>query len=93
MKAGCWALENDVSVVVANGLCKDVILEIVRGRKIGTFFTKGKPTGTSPEQQATNGNNTLCLVLSDFPLGLLWFSLLVKSYDRVSVVETALATV
>ena len=65
MRAGSWALENDVSVVVANGYRENVILQIIRGRKIGTFFTKGKPVGTSPEQQAINGNSwdTVCLCM------------------------------
>ncbi|KAK2143543.1 hypothetical protein LSH36_833g00005 [Paralvinella palmiformis] len=57
VRAGSWALENDVSVVVANGYRENVILQIIRGRKIGTFFTKGKPVGTSPEQQAINARH------------------------------------
>ena len=55
MKAACWALDQDVSVVIANGFQKDVVRQIINGKKVGTFFTNTQTTGVSPEEQASFG--------------------------------------
>lgn len=54
VKSAVWTLERGCSVVIANGMKKDdVVLNIVNGRKSGTFFTETKPAGVSPDLQAT----------------------------------------
>ncbi|XP_041476424.1 delta-1-pyrroline-5-carboxylate synthase-like isoform X1 [Lytechinus variegatus] len=53
VKAANWALERGCSVVIGNGMNRDdIVLNILNGRKVGTFFTETKPTGVSPENQA-----------------------------------------
>eukprot|EP00057_Strongylocentrotus_purpuratus_P029018 XP_011683492.1 PREDICTED: delta-1-pyrroline-5-carboxylate synthase isoform X1 [Strongylocentrotus purpuratus] len=53
VKAANWALERGCSVVIGNGMNRDdIVLNILNGRKVGTFFTETKPTGVSPEMQA-----------------------------------------
>ncbi|XP_077991945.1 delta-1-pyrroline-5-carboxylate synthase-like [Glandiceps talaboti] len=53
VKAAQWALDRGTSVVIANGTTLDHTIEkVIRGRKIGTFFTEAKPSGLSTEQQA-----------------------------------------
>ncbi|XP_071479465.1 delta-1-pyrroline-5-carboxylate synthase-like [Diadema antillarum] len=55
VKAANWALERGCSVVIGNGMNRDdIVLNIVNGRKIGTFFTETKPTGVTPENQAVS---------------------------------------
>ena len=55
MEAATWALEHDVSVVIADGFADNTILDVVHGKKVGTFFTAAKSTGTPVEEQAANG--------------------------------------
>ena len=57
MKAATWALEHDVSVVIADGFADKTILDVVHGKKVGTFFTAAKATGTPVEEQAASGEN------------------------------------
>jgi delta-1-pyrroline-5-carboxylate synthetase len=42
-----WALENDCSVVICNGQQENAIIDIVHGKRIGTFFTDHKEIGNS----------------------------------------------
>lgn len=44
-----------MSCVVCNGLEENAIINIVAGKKIGTFFTHMEPTGTPVEIQAMQG--------------------------------------
>ena len=44
-----------MSVVIADGFADHTILDVVRGKKVGTFFTAAKATGTPLEEQAGNG--------------------------------------
>ena len=55
VKAATWALERDVSVVVADGFGDQTIRNIMRGKKVGTFFTVAEASPTSVEVQAVNG--------------------------------------
>lgn len=58
VKAANWALERGCSVVIGNGMNRgDIVLDIVNGRKVGTFFTETKPTGVAPELQATRARD------------------------------------
>jgi len=64
VKAATFALDHDVSVVIANGQAnvKNVITDIVDGKKVGTFFTSKQECGVSVEDQATKaraGNRAL----------------------------------
>ena len=34
-----------------------VILDVVKGRKVGTFFSETKPTGPAPDLQATKARD------------------------------------
>ncbi|XP_022098225.1 delta-1-pyrroline-5-carboxylate synthase-like [Acanthaster planci] len=53
VKAANWALERGIAVVIANGMSEgQVILDVVKGRKVGTFFSETKPSGPSPDLQA-----------------------------------------
>lgn len=54
VRAASYALENGVSVVIANGKFKEIntILDIVHGKKIGTFFTMAENNNLSVEDQA-----------------------------------------
>ena len=57
VKAAIWALERGTSVVIANGTGEEyhVIRDIVKGRKLGTFFTMTKESTSSVEDQAAKG--------------------------------------
>jgi len=51
--AALWAVENKVSVVIANGLRQgQTIIDIVNGKRVGTFFSLESPDGPSAETQA-----------------------------------------
>lgn len=52
VRAATWALENGVSVVICNGTENRAIVNIIDGKKIGTFFTKEEPRGATVEEQA-----------------------------------------
>ncbi|KAL8622653.1 hypothetical protein ACOMHN_009287 [Nucella lapillus] len=52
VKAATWALKNGTSVVVCNGCEEKAIINIIKGKKVGTFFTKTPSEGTSVEVQA-----------------------------------------
>ncbi|XP_071827592.1 delta-1-pyrroline-5-carboxylate synthase-like isoform X2 [Apostichopus japonicus] len=58
VKSAVWTLERGCSVVIANGMKKDdVVLNIVNGRNVGTFFTETKPAGLAPDIQATRARD------------------------------------
>ena len=58
MKAASFALDHGVSVVIANGQFKEtnIIKDILKGKKIGTFFTIAENEVSSVEDQAIKGN-------------------------------------
>ncbi|KAI8512690.1 hypothetical protein Bbelb_093290 [Branchiostoma belcheri] len=60
VRAAQWALERGTAVVIANG-CRQgsghAILDIVNGRKTGTFFTEAKVSSVTVETQAENARN------------------------------------
>lgn len=45
VKSAAWALERGVCVVVCNGMQDNAIKTILRGRRIGTFFTYSGSNG------------------------------------------------
>ncbi|CAF1264407.1 unnamed protein product [Rotaria sordida] len=47
VKCASWALDHNVAVVISNGQIHKAILNIIDGKKIGTFFTN-VPAGTLP---------------------------------------------
>ncbi len=55
VKSALWALENGVSVVICNGMKYNTIRKIMRGNKIGSFFTKAEPDVVPVELMAKNG--------------------------------------
>jgi hypothetical protein len=55
VRAAVWALERDVSVVIGDGFADDTIRGVMRGKKVGTFFTNAVATGISTEEQAAKG--------------------------------------
>ena len=55
VRAAAWALEHDTSVVITNGFQENAILNVVNGKKIGTFFTPVKAHSTPVEIQASKG--------------------------------------
>ena len=55
VKAATWALKNGTSVVICNGCEEKAIINIVKGKKVGTFFTMTPATGTPVEVQAREG--------------------------------------
>ncbi|CAF4818895.1 unnamed protein product, partial [Rotaria sp. Silwood2] len=47
VKCATWALDHNVGVVISNGQIDKGILNIIDGKKVGTFFTN-TPTQTLP---------------------------------------------
>lgn len=58
MKAATWALKNGTNVVICNGCEEKAIINIVKGKKVGTFFTMTPSQGTPVEVQAREGRVT-----------------------------------
>ncbi|XP_076317165.1 delta-1-pyrroline-5-carboxylate synthase-like isoform X2 [Tachypleus tridentatus] len=54
VKAASWALDRGVSVIICNGMLENAILEIVQGKRVGTFFTNHKSSSTPVEVMAVN---------------------------------------
>lgn len=52
VKAATWALKNGTAVVICNGCEEKAIVNIVKGKKVGTFFTMTPGLGTPVEVQA-----------------------------------------
>ncbi|PVD29945.1 hypothetical protein C0Q70_09206 [Pomacea canaliculata] len=52
VKAATWALKNGTSVVICNGCEEKAVVNIVKGKKVGTFFTMAPMQGTPVEVQA-----------------------------------------
>lgn len=55
MRSACWALEKGISVVICNGMAENAVRNIIKGRKLGTFFTDSKNGGVSVESAAEQG--------------------------------------
>ena len=55
VRAATWSLEHNVSVVIANGFQENCVLDIVNGKKLGTFFTNAPHNSTPVEVQAAAG--------------------------------------
>lgn len=55
MKAATYALARNCSVVICNGCEEHAIVNIVKGKKVGTFFTRAQARGTPTELQARLG--------------------------------------
>ncbi|XP_005089398.1 delta-1-pyrroline-5-carboxylate synthase isoform X2 [Aplysia californica] len=54
VKAATYALARNCSVVICNGCEENAIVNIIKGKKVGTFFTKAQARGTPVELQAKN---------------------------------------
>ncbi|KAG1674081.1 Delta-1-pyrroline-5-carboxylate synthase [Nymphon striatum] len=54
VQSATWALEHGVSAIICNGLEANAITNIVKGKRIGTFFTDAKNIGTPVETLAIN---------------------------------------
>ncbi|CAL1537684.1 unnamed protein product [Lymnaea stagnalis] len=52
VKAATYALARNCSVVICNGCEEHAIINIVKGKKVGTFFTRAQSRGTPIELQA-----------------------------------------
>lgn len=56
IKAAAFAVDNNCSVIICNGKKQNAIVDSVKGKKIGTFFTNDvDPRSVSVEQLAANG--------------------------------------
>ncbi len=59
VQAATWALERNCSVVICNGQRENAIVEIVKGKRIGTFFSLQEPDANAKppvEVQAMKGS-------------------------------------
>jgi hypothetical protein len=56
VKAASYALSRNCSVVICNGCEENAIVNIVKGKKVGTFFTKAQTRGIPVDLQAKLGN-------------------------------------
>lgn len=68
VRSATWALEKGTSVVICNGMEERAITGIIRGKKLGTFFTDSKHVGTPVDIMATkarNGGRTLFSLAPD----------------------------
>nr|CAB3220944.1 delta-1-pyrroline-5-carboxylate synthase-like [Phallusia mammillata] len=53
LQAAVWSLQHGTSVVICNGFSRGLaLLDIVEGRKTGTFFTEAKDSNTDASSQA-----------------------------------------
>lgn len=62
VKSATWALERGVSVVICNGMEDRAISNIIKGQRIGTFFTNSNlndPSVESAAIKAREGSRTL----------------------------------
>ncbi|XP_014674099.1 PREDICTED: delta-1-pyrroline-5-carboxylate synthase-like [Priapulus caudatus] len=57
VKSAAWCLERGTSVVICNGAAKNNILNIVQGKKVGTFFTSNMATAVPVDVQAMNARD------------------------------------
>lgn len=67
VKAASWALDRGTSVVICNGLSQGAIRGIVKGRKIGTFFTTNNDSGLAVEVLTKNARHGSRLLQSLTP--------------------------
>ena len=54
VKSSLWALDNGCGVVICNGMKYNTIRKIMRGQKVGSFFTKAEPDTVPVEILAKN---------------------------------------
>ena len=59
MKCASWALDHNVGVVISNGQMDKGILNIIDGKKIGTFFTNVPNQSLPVDVQAVKGNRKI----------------------------------
>ena len=57
VRSGLWAMENSCSVVICNGMRYNSIRKIMKGQKVGTFFSETVTGGPPTEILAKNGKN------------------------------------
>ena len=55
VRSGLWAMENSCSVVICNGMRYNSIRKIMKGQKVGTFFSETVTGGPPTEILAKNG--------------------------------------
>lgn len=55
IEAATWALKNDCSVVICNGELENAIVDTLKGKNIGTFFTDETIGNATPQTLAVNG--------------------------------------
>lgn len=55
VQSATWALDQGVSAIICNGLETNAITNIIKGKRIGTFFTDARNIGTPVETLASNG--------------------------------------
>ena len=55
VKSALWALDNGSSVVICNGMKYNTIRKVMRGEKVGSFFTKTESETIPVEVLAKNG--------------------------------------
>lgn len=77
MKAATYALDRNCSVVICNGCEENAIINIVKGKKVGTFFTKAQTRGTPVEVQAKQGEN----MGQTFKKGLIYLLFFVSNFQ------------
>lgn len=63
VKAATYALARNCSVVICNGCEEQAIINIVKGKKVGTFFTRAQARGTPVELQAKLGKSSQASLL------------------------------
>jgi len=57
VKCASWALDHNVGVVISNGQNSKAILEIIDGKRIGTFFTKTSTQSLPVDVQAVKARD------------------------------------
>ena len=55
VQSALWALDKGSSVVICNGMKYNTIRKIMKGEKIGSFFTRAVPETMPVDVMAENG--------------------------------------
>ncbi len=55
VNSAMWAMDSGVSVVICNGMKYNTIRKVMRGEKVGSFFTKAPLDSVPVEVMAKNG--------------------------------------
>lgn len=62
INAAAFAVNNNCSVIICNGKQQNAIVDCVKGKKVGTFFTNDTSVNSANiETMAIDGNLTLCI--------------------------------